>query len=235
MLRELRGHLLRQHVARIEQRAQQPLDLQSGIEIGAHLLDRVDQIRQPFQRVVLALHGNHDRVRRGQGIHRDQIERGRAVDQDVVVIRFEQRERILEPRLARQLVDQFDLGTGELAVRRHHVEAAVGAHAHLVDRLVADQHMVDGLLEAGLVDAAPRRRVALRIEVDQQHAALGRGQAGSEIDARGGLADPTFLVGYGENTHQAAFRNTRWRCAARPGTCSGTTSVAGPWICASSS
>ena len=46
-----------------------------------------------------------------------------------------------------------------------------------------------------LVDARARRRVALRIEIDQQHAALHRDQARGEIDAGRRLADAALLVG----------------------------------------
>jgi hypothetical protein len=41
----------------------------------------------------------------------------------------------------------------------------------------------------------PIVRVALRVEVHQQHAALGGRERGGEVDRGGGFADATFLVG----------------------------------------
>jgi hypothetical protein len=45
-----------------------------------------------------------------------------------------------------------------------------------------------------LVDPASHGGVALRIQVDQQDAPLGSRQRRREIDGRGRLADPTFLI-----------------------------------------
>ncbi len=57
------------------------------------------------------------------------------------------------------------------------------------------QHVVNGVLQGELVDAASHGGVALGIEVDQQDAPLGGDQRGCEVDTGGGLADPAFLIG----------------------------------------
>ena len=48
--------------------------------------------------------------------------------------------------------------------------------------------------ERALVEAGARRRVALRIEIDEQHAPLHRDEARREIDRGGRLADAALLV-----------------------------------------
>ena len=48
-------------------------------------------------------------------------------------------------------------------------------------------------------DAEAGAGIALRVEVDDQHAPAGGGQGGGEIDRRRGLADAALLVGDGED------------------------------------
>jgi hypothetical protein len=53
---------------------------------------------------------------------------------------------------------------------------------------------------AGLaIDAKASRRVALRVEIDDQHMLAGRGHGRAEIDGGGGLANAALLVGEREN------------------------------------
>ena len=66
-------------------------------------------------------------------------------------------------------------------------------------RVGGRQRVVDGAGGRGLAllaDAAGQ--VALRIDVDEQHAPLGQRQRGGEIDGGGGFTDAALLVGDGE-------------------------------------
>src|SRR6266853_4107319 len=56
VLLQLRGHLLRECIARVVHGSKQPFDIELRIQVLADLLDRVDEIGQPLERVVLALH-----------------------------------------------------------------------------------------------------------------------------------------------------------------------------------
>ena len=175
-----------------------------------------------------------------QRVNRDQIQCGRAVDQNIFVCGRQFGERVLEARLARQFVDQLHFSAGQFTIGRDHVETAdVGMDQHFVYGLGADQDVINRLFQGGLVDPAAGGRVALGIEIDQQHAALGCGQACGQIDAGRGLADTAFLIGNRQYLHAAPsccnFKKTRCRWASRPGTCKGRTSVVIPLSCASSS
>ena len=206
VLLELRGDVQRQRVARVVHRAQQPLDLERGIEVRAHLLHRLHEVRQAFERVVLALHRDQHAVRGAQAVQREQRQRRRAIEQDEVVVaghladrrlHLRQRlgERVLEARFALGQLDELDLGAGELAVRGHEVEAAGRRHdAHVRDLPLAEQHLVDGRVEGALVDARAGRRVALRVEVHEEHAAVHRDETGREVDRGRRLADAALLV-----------------------------------------
>jgi hypothetical protein len=65
-------------------------------------------------------------------------------------------------------------------------------------RRATNQNLVDRRQRFALDDAAAGRRVALRIEIDQQHALTDLGETGREIDSRRRLADAALLVGYRE-------------------------------------
>jgi hypothetical protein len=105
-----------------------------------------------------------------------------------------QREGVAQAVLAALEADQFDFGAGQVAVGGHVVLAGFRAHAGFGDGAQADQQVVDRLAEAALVDAAAHGGVALGVEVDQQHALAGGGQAGGEVDAGGRLADAAFWL-----------------------------------------
>ena len=222
---------------------QQTFDFQFGIEIRAHALDGADQIRQSLQCVVLALHRDHHRLRSGQSVDRQQIQRRRAIDQDEIVFGSNRLQRVLETGFAVLDIDQFDFSAGQFAIRRQDIVAGVRSTlAYLGNLFLAEQHLIHGCRQATLVDAAAHSGVPLRIEIDQQHTALHRRQARREIDPGGGLADTAFLVSDGDDAYQAAtagwgWSRAAWRSAPRPGTFSGITLHRrnAPGTCASSS
>jgi hypothetical protein len=107
-------------------------------------------------------------------------------------------QRLLQPALAPLDVHQFHFGAGQVAVGAQHVveqPAFVAAHARLGDGGRLQQHVVDRELELALVDARAHGGIALRVEVDHQHALAHLGQAGGQVDGGGGLADAALLVG----------------------------------------
>ena len=68
-------------------------------------------------------------------------------------------------------------------------------------RRPAIQH-VEGR-ERSLIDAKPRAGVALRIEVDDEHAFANGGERRAEIDCRRRLANSALLIGESKNAHAA--------------------------------
>jgi len=103
--------------------------------------------------------------------------------------------------VAGHFVDQLHLGGGEVDVRREQVHVF---HAGLLDG-VADvhfavhQHVVHGEVELVRVGAKAGGQGALRIEVDQEHAAAVFGQGGGEVDGGRGFAHPALLVHHGDD------------------------------------
>ena len=66
-----------------------------------------------------------------------------------------------------------------------------------------------------LVDAEAGAGIALRVEVDDQHALADGGQRGAEIDGGGGLADAALLIGERDDTRVRRGRSVHRAFAFR--------------------
>src|SRR5713226_6255575 len=83
--RYFRGDLLGEVRAAVVHGQQDPADTQVRIQLATDQRKGIKQLRQPFERIVLALHGNEDLIRRGQGIESEQTQRWRAIEEDEIV------------------------------------------------------------------------------------------------------------------------------------------------------
>src|SRR5207253_11149043 len=64
----------------------------------------------------------------------------------------------------------------------------------LRDRKPVDEHVEHRALDLVRVPALAHRQVALRIEIDQEHAVALLGEGDAEVQRRGRLGDPALLV-----------------------------------------
>ena len=178
---------------------------QLRVEPVVHLVDGVGQQRQAAQREVLALGRDDHAVAAGQPVDGEQAQRRLAVDQHVVVAVEHRVQRAGQRLFAADLVDQLDLGGRQVDVARHQVQPRhPGGDQHLVDRHPRlDQQVVHGVVELVVRHAETRRQRALRVEVDEQHPAAVLGEAGAQIDRRGGLADAALLVAHRDDLGRA--------------------------------
>src|SRR2546428_4872589 len=243
VLLQIGRHVERERVARVVHRAQQSLDFELRIQMRTHAADGLDQIGQALERVILALHRNQNAVRGAQTVEREQRQRRRAIQEnEIVIVRYlryrhsnlRQRfgKRVFQAHLAFRQIDQLDLRAGELAVRWNEIEAARGRDGTNVgDFLFPKKDLVNSESKRSLINAGSHCCIALRIQIDQKHAALHGNQAGRQIDAGCGLADTALLVGDGDNLGHAkglsliACMITRWRSAWSPGTFSAATAT----------
>src|SRR5437879_7146970 len=62
VLLQLGRYLLRERIARIVHGSKQPFDIELRIQVLSDLLDRADEIGEPLERVVVALHGDVQRI-----------------------------------------------------------------------------------------------------------------------------------------------------------------------------
>ena len=79
---------------RIGHREDDAVDRKPRIEVVANEVDGGQQLGQSLQGVVLTLERDEDRIGSGQGVHGQQTERWRAIDEDDVVVVA---ERLEEP------------------------------------------------------------------------------------------------------------------------------------------
>ena len=178
------------------------MDRQIGIERGAHLLHRLQQLRQTLKREELALQRHQDRVRCGHRIDGEKIEGRRTVDQHIGVIGVRRGvgvqggDRIAQPKRAVARRSQFEFETGKIHRRCRDMQPRHrGRHHRIAQRRCADQHVIGRAAAVAAVDAETGGGVALRIEIDDQDALADRRKRGAEIDRGGGLADAALLVG----------------------------------------
>src|SRR5690606_12623652 len=119
-------------------------DAQAWVEVLLDELDVVEELTQALECVVLALYGDENLLRSHEGIDREQAERGRAVDEDVVEILLGLLEKCLEcrtePLLAGDERDEFDLGPGEVDGRGE------------AEQLAAVRALLDDLRDRGVID-----------------------------------------------------------------------------------
>lgn len=64
----------------------------------------------------------------------------------------------------------------------------------LLGGLVAEDDVIDGGIESGLLNTQSCRGVALRVQIHQEGRALGKGEAGREVDGGGRLPNAAFLI-----------------------------------------
>ena len=196
---------LREVGAAVVHRQQDRRDRELRVEVPLDQLDVVEQLAEALERVVLALDRDEHLARGDERVDREQPERRRAVDEDVVEVLLELAEvgveRGAQPLLARDERDELDLRAGEVDRRRHapqpgELRAALDDVAH---GRVVDDDVVDARRLRPVLDAERGRCVALRVEVDDQHARARLGQGRGEVHRGRGLADAALLVRDGED------------------------------------
>ena len=209
--------LIGQVVARIVHGQHDAVDGEAGIERVAHLLHRLDQLRKSFQGEELALQRHQDGVGGRHRVDGQEIERRRAIHQHigegggVALPGIERAERIAQPEGAVARLADLELEPGEIERRGRDEEAR---HRGRQDRVAqarpAGQRVIGRLAAAAAIDAEPGRRIALRIEINNQHLLADSRQRGAEIDRRRGLADAALLVG--DREHARRPRGRRRGC-----------------------
>src|SRR5439155_6080016 len=105
--------LLRALEARVVHGEQHAFDPERWVEMVLHATEGSHELRQPLESQVLALERNDHRVSGREGVDRQQAQRGRAVDEGVLVLVSEGRQASAETRFPPLDSDKLDLGPGE--------------------------------------------------------------------------------------------------------------------------
>ena len=174
----------RAHVGEVQQ---DPEQLEVGVEALTGQLDHFHRLLDALQGEVLRLGGDQRAVGGDQRVDRQQPQRGRAVDQDHVVVVEPLRQRPPQRQLAPHLAAQHQLGLRQ---------REVGGDDVLADRLgrarAAGQHLGDRGLDVGR-QVEVLGEVALRVQVDGERAHPAAPQHVGERPYRGRLAGAALL------------------------------------------
>ena len=177
------------------------------IERALDLLDRLQQLAEALEGEELALQRHQDRMRGRHGVDGQEVQRRRAVDQDIGIVSVATRllvaacgESLPKPESAVGLLRDLELDTEKVERRRGDRHPRHGRrNGGLGERRLADQEIVGRAAPALAVDAEAGRGVALRIEIDDQDLLADRRKRRPEIDRRRCLADAALLVGEGDH------------------------------------
>ena len=196
------------HVGEVEQHAEQR---QPRVEAVPRQFDHLHRLLDPLQREVLGLGGDQRVIGGHERVDRQQPKRGRAVDQDHLVVAARVRQRPPERQLAAHLAAEHQLGLGE---------AQVGGDDVLVDRLgrrrASGEHVGDRRLDVG-GEVEVVGQVALGVEIDRQRAHAAAAQDVGEGAHRGRLAGASLLREHSDRVSHCRGDTTRRRAPGRGG------------------
>ena len=77
-----------------------PFDVKAAVQPAAAEADASDEVRNPFQCVILALHRNQNTVRSCEGIYRYHTQRRHTIDKDITVLILDRFQIFLEDKFS---------------------------------------------------------------------------------------------------------------------------------------
>jgi len=112
-------------------------------------------------------------------------------------------QRLLQSQFSGDRRNKLHLCTSQLDGGRNDLQIIdVRIHDRVFGMNIIDQHIIDAIMHIRLVDPDAAGRVALRIDIDQQHLLAECRQASAQVDRRGRLPDAALLVRYGYDLGQ---------------------------------
>src|ERR1017187_4575443 len=114
---QLGNHLLRQIRALIQHGQHHAFDFKSRIQLHPNALDCIQELADAFQSKIFRLHRNQDRVGCHQGVQRQQIERWRTVQDNVLEPITQRRDHILQSILTPLCFYQLNICADKILVK----------------------------------------------------------------------------------------------------------------------
>ena len=183
--------------AGVEERRQDALDLHVRVEILADHLEGPLELQQAAQREVLALHGHNHALGGRERVDGEQAQRGRRVEEDVVVALAHRVEGALQGALAPDHLGERHLCARKVDGGGGHVELALVDD--VLDGRAMHEDVVHALVEPLRVDPLAHGEVALGVHVDGEHAQVVLAQRSAEIHGGCGLGYAALLIREGDD------------------------------------
>jgi hypothetical protein len=139
-----------------------------------------------------------------QGVHREQSERGRAIDEDRVVPIGDRLDQAPNPAFSRVHAGKLDLSASQRDGRWREPDAAARRHDDVVEGHPIDNGVIHRVLQAMAIHAEAAGGIALGIEVDHEDAVTLEGEIARQIHNRRGLSDAALLIRAGDRSAHSA-------------------------------
>ena len=208
-----------QHGSSVKHGDQHHGDYQLRVEHLLHVLNRLQQHLQTFERVVFGLNRDENLFGRAQAVEHEQAQAWPAVDEHVFVALTACFEvfgqgvaQELDAHCAVVVTGKLELCTGKVDVRRHDVEG--WEHRAVLngvgERDLAFQSVVHARLVGVVVrDAESGGGVALRVHVEDEHVEALFCVGCCQVHHGCRLTHATFLVGDGDDARVLRMRELR--------------------------
>jgi len=204
------GNLSRQIGALVVHREQNAFDLKRMAKGIPNAVDGVHQPGNAFEGKELALNWDQHRISRHEGVKREQIEGGRAIDQDVVVFILDSVQVMPKYRFAIIAVYELQIHTDEVLVGWNDLKTLhFGLLDGVCDLFAVHHHVVEGMKALRLRNAQAACQISLGIAVDHENSDFARCQCSREVYGGSRLPDPALLVSDGYGFRHSVSRETQ--------------------------
>ncbi len=203
MFADFLGDLAGEVGAHVVHSQENAADVEAIVDAGLfELLDHAENLAEAFHGEIFALEGDEEIIRRGEAVHRDEAEGGRAVEDDgAEALGVHQGAKdFAELDEVIVFLAELDFDGGEVNFGGDEKKIFLAGGENLVG---GGAFAVKGAVKAAagfLVKAEAAGGVGLGVEVYKEGRDTAAGEAEGEVDRRGGFADAAFLVGNGENS-----------------------------------
>jgi hypothetical protein len=181
----------------------------------SNALNCIHQFGDAFKGEEFTLDRYEDGIRGDKGIQGKEIQRGRAIDQDEVVLFTEWCDFLLQAKFPPIRVHKLKIGAYQVLVARYEVEPfEPGMHDGVCGFRAAQQDMVEASAGRVFTYAQAGSGVPLGVGIDDQNMKIVGGQGCSHVNGGRRFSDSALLIGYCEDFPQAV-RLSRFQILVR--------------------
>ena len=208
---EVFGDLLGEIGAVVEHREQDAFERKGRVEGCGDAVEGGHEFGDAFEGEVFGLHRDEQAICGDQSIEGEEVERGRAVEDDEWVFGADGLKGVAEAELAALGGDQLEVGADHVAGAGDETEVGnFGGECGLVGGRLIEENVVDGqpglIVGRGAAKAHAAGGVGLGVAVDEEGGDAFEGEGGREVDGGGRFADSALLIDDSDDLGHAKAR-----------------------------